>query len=479
VTCWLLRRGIRLRLTLWYLLVLAVVLALFGGGVYFALRESLDDSLETSVRSRSDALLSVIQLDNGNPTLPASVVQAASRPETEDDDLDDKTDDEQFARTWDRAGNVISDAGGEAAEVPARRSVVLPVVGGAERWVTLPGDDADFHVLVRPVVADGEVVGVLEVGQSHEEIDETLGALLFILMVAMPITLVLAGLGGLLIAGRALAPVDSVTRLARQISAEDLSSRLDLDLPDDELGRLARTFDEMIARLEGAFRRQRQFTGDASHELRTPLTALKGQVEVTLARPREPDEYRAVLSVVNEEVDRLILLVGSLLTLARADAGEISLAREPISVGDAVSGAVEQLEPLADQRGISLHVEPGPEMTIDADESLLLQLLLNLLDNAIKYTPAGGTVEATWAVAGDAAHITVRDTGIGIDAEHLPHVFERFYRVDKARSRSEGGTGLGLAISRWIVGAHGGEISVASTPGEGTSVTVRLPVGGG
>ena len=203
------------------------------------------------------------------------------------------------------------------------------------------------------------VVGVLEVGQSRESIDETLGALVIILMIATPITLVLAGLGGLLIAGRALAPVDSVTRLARRLSAEDLSGRLDLDLPDDELGRLARTFDEMIARLEGAFRRQRQFTGDASHELRTPLTALKGQVDVALARQREPDEYRAVLTAVNEEVDRLIRLVGSLLALARADAGEIALGREPIVLGDAIAGAVEQVEPAASQRGVALDVKHG------------------------------------------------------------------------------------------------------------------------
>ncbi|HYI14974.1 MAG TPA: ATP-binding protein [Thermomicrobiales bacterium] len=476
MTGWLNRRGIRVRLTLWYLLVLAVVLALFGGGVYFALRESLEDGLETSVRSRSDALLSVVQMENGNPALPASMVESSSRPDTEDEDLDDDPDDEQFARTWDRAGNVISDAGGDEAEVPARRSVVLPVVGGTERWATLPGDDANFHVFVRPIVDNGEVVGVLEVGQSHEEIDETLGALLIILMVATPITLVLAGIGGLLIAGRALEPVDSVTRLARRISAEDLSGRLDLDLPDDELGRLARTFDEMIARLESAFRRQRQFTGDASHELRTPLTALKGQVEVALARPREPDEYRAVLHVVNEEVDRLIHLVGSLLTLARADAGEISLAREPISLGDAVVGAVEQLEPFAEQRGIGLRVEPGPETTIEADESLLLQLLLNLLDNAIKYTPVGGAVQVSWVVEAESAFVTVTDNGVGIEPQHLPHVFERFYRVDKARSRGDGGTGLGLAISRWIAEAHGGEITAVSTPGHGTSVTIRLPL---
>jgi heavy metal sensor kinase len=475
VTGWLSRRGIRIRLTLWYLLVLAVVLTLFGGGVYFALRESLDDSLETSIRSRSDALMGVIQVETGVPSLPSSVVQ--TEPVRDDDgDFDDDIEDEQFARTWDRSGNVISDAGGKNAEVPARRSIVMPVIGGTERWARLPGDDDSFQILVRPIVVDGEVIGALEVGQSHEDVDDTLGALLIILMIAMPITLVLAGIGGLLIAGRALAPVDTVTRLARQISAEDLSGRLNLDLPDDELGRLARTFDEMIARLEGAFRRQRQFTGDASHELRTPLTALKGQVEVALARPRDPAEYQAVLAGVNEEVDRLIQLVGSLLTLARADAGEIGLLREPISLGDAVEGVVEQLEPLATQRGIQLIEEPGPAVTVDADESLVLQLLLNLVDNAIKYTPDGGAVRVGWSADSGSAFVTVADSGIGIDAEDLPHVFERFYRVDKARSRAEGGTGLGLAISRWIVEAHGGEIGVTSTPGQGSVFTVRLPL---
>ncbi len=475
MTGWLSRRGIRVRLTLWYLAVLTVVLALFGGGVYLALRESLDDSLEATVLSRSEALMSVVQMKDAGPALPDSVIQAATDP-ADGSDFDEDEAEERFARTWDRAGNVVSDAGGVKAEVLPQRDAILPVVGGTEQWVKLPGDDADFQILVRPIVIDGDVVGVLEVGQSRESIDETLGALVIILTIATPITLVLAGLGGLLIAGRALAPVDSVTRLARRLSAEDLSGRLDLDLPDDELGRLARTFDEMIARLEGAFRRQRQFTGDASHELRTPLTALKGQVEVALARQREPDEYRAVLTAVNEEVDRMIRLVGSLLALARADAGEIALGREPIVLGDAIAGAVEQVEPAASQRGVALDVKHGPELVVNADESLLLQLLLNQLDNAIKYTPSGGDVGVTWGVEGRFVVVAVSDTGIGVADEHQPHIFERFYRVDTARSRAEGGTGLGLAISRWITEAHGGTINVASTLGTGSTFTIRLPL---
>jgi heavy metal sensor kinase len=266
-----------------------------------------------------------------------------------------------------------------------------------------------------------------------------------------------------------------VTRLARRISAEDLGQRLNLRSPDDEVGRLARTFDEMIARLDDAFRRQRQFTADASHELRTPLTAIKGQIDVALQRQRDPAAYRQVLQVVNEEVDRMIRLVGSLLTLARADAGQIPLAFEAVSLPDLVAGALEQVSPMASQRSVELQLVPSQAVTLRADEDLLLQLLLNLLDNAIKYTPAGGQVTVGWNVGAGQVELWVRDTGIGIASEHLPHLFDRFYRVEKARSRAEGRVGLGLAISRWIAEAHGGSISVDSAPGEGSTFTIRLP----
>jgi heavy metal sensor kinase len=264
--------------------------------------------------------------------------------------------------------------------------------------------------------------------------------------------------------------------LARRITAEDLSERLDAQLPDDEVGRLARTFDEMIARLDGAFRRQRRFTADASHELRTPLTAIKGQVEVALAKPRAAADYEQVLRSVNEEADRLIRMVGSLLTLARADAGEIPIAADTVSLGELVGAAVEQVRPLAERGGLALAVEPGPPLSVPADEDLLLQLVLNLLDNAIKYTPPGGSVTAGWNAETDRAELWVRDSGVGIAAEHLGRVFDRFYRVDAARSRGEGGAGLGLSICRWIAEAHGGSIFIESEPGRGTVVTASLPI---
>ena len=231
----------------------------------------------------------------------------------------------------------------------------------------------------------------------------------------------------------------------------------------------------MIARLDDAFRRQRRFTADASHELRTPLTIIKGQIDVSLQKEREPEAYRQVLQAVNEEIDRLIRLAGSLLTLTRADAGQIPLTFESMDMAEVMDGVLEQLQSVATAKGVGLRLEPGPAVAIQADEDLLLQLMLNLLDNAIKYTPPVGEVTVGWRVNGTQVTLQVQDTGLGISSEHLPHLFDRFYRVDRARSRAEGGVGLGLAISRWIAEAHGGAIEVESSPNQGSTFTVLLP----
>jgi len=202
---------------------------------------------------------------------------------------------------------------------------------------------------------------------------------------------------------------------------------------------------------------------------------IKGQIDVALQRERGPEAYRRVLQAVNEEVDRMIRLVASLLTLARADAGQIPITLEPVSLPDVVGAAVEQVRPLAGQRGVELQMSSSRPVTLRADDDLILQLLLNLLDNAVKYTAAGGEVTVGWNADGRDVELWVRDTGSGIASEHLPHLFDRFYRVDKARSRAEGGTGLGLSICRWIAEAHGGSISVESTLGQGATFTVWLP----
>ncbi len=456
-------RSVRLRLTLWYVLLLAAILAAFSGGIYLALRQQLYVSLDTSLRSRATTVLEVIEYENGRPTLSGTI--SAFDPNVG----------EHFVRLFDTTGAVTFDDSTAMGDIPIDPRAVQAALAGRPTTRSVSAGGETLRTRTVPIQRNSRVFGVLEVG-LRDEVPGTLRSLLVIFAVAGPVTLLLASLGGIFLAERALAPIDKVTRVARRISAEDLSQRLDLRLPDDEVGRLARTFDEMIARLDDAFRRQRQFTADASHELRTPLTAIKGQVEVALARPRRLDAYREVLRNVNEEVDRLIRLVGSLLTLARADAGQIPIASEPVNLAGLVAAGVEQVRPAGEGRRVELIVAPGPPVTLRADEDLLLHLLLNLLDNALKHTEAGGRVVAGWGLDDGCAELWVRDTGAGIAAEHLGRIFDRFYRADKARSRAEGGAGLGLSICRWIAEAHGGSIAVASAPGRGSTFTVRLPL---
>jgi len=456
-------RPLRLRLTLWYVLLLAIILAAFSAGIYLTLRHNLYANLDDSVETRANDLLAMLNFEGDSPTL-------SGRLATESSDLG-----EQFIRVYDRAGQVTFDTTRDAGPAAIDGAAVGRALGGHEvtRGATVGGDP--FRIRIVPIEHYGQVIGALEVGRTAEDVADTQSSLLLILAIAYPLTIGAASAGGLFLANRALSPIDRITRTARRITAEDLSQRLNLRLPEDEVGRLARTFDEMIARLDHAFRRQRQFTADASHEMRTPLTAIKGQVEVALSRPRGLAAYREVIQTVNEEVDRLIRLVGLLLTLARADTGQIPISAEAVSLPDLVAGALEQQNPAAREKGIALSIAGSPAVTLKADEDLLLQLLLNLLDNAIKYTPPGGQVTVGWNLRGRQVELWVRDTGIGIASQHLPHLFDRFYRVDKARARAEGGAGLGLSICRWIAEAHGGSISAESAPGQGTTFRVVLP----
>jgi heavy metal sensor kinase len=290
------------------------------------------------------------------------------------------------------------------------------------------------------------------------------------------LALLLAAGGGIFLAGRALAPVDRITRAARRIEANDLSQRLQLDLPDDELGRLATAFDEMIDRLDQAFQRQRRFTADASHELRTPLAVIRSQLDVALARRRSPEYYQRLLDSLREETERLSGLVESLLMLARADAGQALTLRE-VDLEEIAAETVARVATQMHEHGLELGVTIQPIGQARGDAVWLSQLLLNLLDNALRHTPPGGQVALTLQPAEHGAQITVSDTGEGIAPEHLPRLFERFYRIDKARSRTAGGAGLGLAICNWVARAHHGRLDVESTPGQGTTFTLWLPAG--
>lgn len=305
---------------------------------------------------------------------------------------------------------------------------------------------------------------------------------LIVLGIAIPIALLLGSFGGLLLANQALSPVDRITTAAEQIAKGDLAERVPMpanaSTKQDEIGRLAATFNHMISRLQAAFERQKQFTSDASHELRTPLAVMRGDMEIALRRERSPEEYQRVLGSNLEEIIRLTRLIEDLLMLARADSGRVELRCEPVDLNKLCRQMADYITPLAQQRDQVLTYEsPNDEIIVNADLQRIKQLLLNLLDNAIKYTPAGGHVTLMVKAEHDQAVIAVADTGRGISAEDLPHIFERFFRRSgKTSDRSAAGFGLGLSIVKWIVESHGGLIETTSQPGNGTTFVVKLPL---
>jgi heavy metal sensor kinase len=282
--------------------------------------------------------------------------------------------------------------------------------------------------------------------------------------------------GGYFLAHRALQPVDEMTQTARQITADRLNKRIDVQNTGDELDRLGQTFNEMFSRLERSFIEIRRFTADASHELRTPLTAIRTEVEVALARSECTPEQQQLLGSVLEECDRLARLTDQLLMLSRQDAGLAPQVREPVPLSALVKDVVETMRLLAETKGLRLLIVESAPVSVRGDDAQLRQVFFNVIDNAIKYTPAGGRIEVRIETLPGKARVIVKDSGIGIAAEHLPRVFDRFFRVDKARSREQGGTGLGLSIASSIIAAHGGQIELLSTFNEGTTCIITLPV---
>ena len=450
---------IRARLTLWYVALLALILLTFCAFLYFSLAHTLHDELDRGLADDARRVRETVDLRGGTA---------------------------RGGDARDGAGSgatvVISGTDGRpldgSSPVPALVELAQASGRGDKRalaTVRMKGND-EWRVLTAPVAANGRTQAIIQVARSEHGVDEALNRLLVLMGLAVPLTLLLAIAGGLFLASRALGPIDRITRTAAQIGAGDLSRRLALPPSPDEVGRLATTFDRMLDRLEEAFQRQRRFTADASHELRTPLALLTSRADVALERGRTGEEYRSALGSMRDDAARMALLLGELLTLARADGGQEALARESIALADLIADTLDVLSPLAEERGVQLASGTLTPCTIIGDQTRLTQLLVNLVDNALKYTPAGGRVLVTLERDGDAALIVVADTGIGIAPDHLPHLFERFYRVDTARARAAGGAGLGLAIAEWVAHVHDGSIAVTSAVGSGTTFRVRLPL---
>jgi len=462
-------RSIRARLTLWYTGIVTATLLLLGGATYGLLVYSLGHELDVSLQGVAQAMSQ--QYQRGATGFAPSEI------------------DELFRRffdfsPWDRYFDFLEPSGrpdprrpfAPAGRLPLSTEALQNASRGLATFETVKGlGRYPVRVLTMPVVEGGRVVHLVQVGMSLGSIYLTRNRFLLGMAVVVPMGLLLAAGGGWLLARRALRPVERIREAAHRISAERLAERLQETGTGDELDRLAKTLNEMLGRLDEAFNQIRRFSADASHELQTPLTILRGELEVALRAPRSPQEYRQVLQSALEEIDRIASLTDGLLLLARADAGVLRMDRQPVDLADLVADAYGRVKVLADSRSVHLalgRVEPVP---IRGDYDRLERLLLNLLDNGIKYTEPGGRVTLSLEGEGEWAALRVADTGIGLSPEERERIFQPFYRTAEAHSRGEGGHGLGLAIARSIAEAHGGKIQVESAPGRGSTFTVLLP----
>jgi heavy metal sensor kinase len=448
-----------MRLTIWYGGVLAVVLAVFGVVIYFTMRHQM-----------------LSRIDHGLREEMADVLSEVDRAESREGML--HWLDRRFGQHQGFDFQVSTSDGGRVFvnERLGEQQMPIPssLVADRDVFESHQRRDAPRWRIVTRRVDGPEGTLVVQIARSLESYDHEMSELLLALLLTGPLTVLVALGGGYFLARRALAPVDRMTETANQIEARQLAQRLEVVNPNDELGRLAETFNGMLDRLEKSFREMQRFTADASHELRTPISVIRSEAEVALNKPVSDHDKRILLSNILEECERLTRITDQLLTLSREDAGIAPFQREPVDVGGLANEIADTMRPLADAKELTLAIAANGTAVVAGDPDRLKQVVYNLLDNAIKYTQTG-RVDLAVARAGDNVELTVCDTGVGIGAAHLPHVFERFYRVDKARTRSEGGTGLGLSIVQSVVVAHGGNVKVQSQPNKGTTITVSLP----
>jgi heavy metal sensor kinase len=451
---------IRTRLTLWYLLFLAFTVLGFSLYLQLELQLNLAAQVDAGLQVAASQLLVNVDVSVDPPTL-RPISEAAVNQLMQS----------SFAMRLVRgSGEIVAEIG----EFPPLTTPISTAPGHE----TVTVDGTPWRIYTQQVETEtGQFDAWLQLAQSLTLIDNTQNSLLRVIVFGLPLILIAAAGGGLFIANRALRPVETITRTVQQINATDLTQRIAYQGSPDELSRLTQTLNSMLDRLEDAFETERRFTADASHELRTPLTTIKGQLDVTLTRPRTDEEYVETLHRLQRETERLVRLTNDLLFLARLDSAPLSWTPEPINLSDLLGAVIDQIRINADEKNVTLQADIPASIQIKGVMDHLIRLFLNVLDNAVKYTPQGGRVVVTAQVGKSDVTVTIRDNGRGIPPEHLPHLFKRFYRVERGRgSGAEGGAGLGLAIAYQIARAHEGTITIESAPGEGTACSVRLPL---
>ena len=495
--------SITFRFTLWYLAILGILLGLFGCGVYITLSHVIHRNLDASLMARADQLLEFKDI--------IGILEQGT--------FEDHAG--EFVAFFFYHNGRLRDIASKGQKLPVPRSSIDQALSGKAFFsdlVTPRGEK--LRAFLKPYTPESPYVqrrrpprpreprgpeaenirpertdrprrppppprppgpqrleiqsSVLVVARPTRDMEEVLGRLVQIMMIALPLTLVFSGGGGVFLARRAFKPVAEITKTAREIGESDLGRRIQVETRD-ELGALADTLNQMIERLQKAFERQKQFTGDASHELRAPLAIIQAESTLALQKNREPVTYQKALENIAQESERMSHVINQLLTLARADAGKGIYHFEIIDPAGFIREVCEDMAVLCREKGLTLSQNLTEGIRVRADAKSMHSLLINLINNAVAATEAGGRISVRLQRTRDAALIAVMDTGIGIPTAELPLIFERFYRVDKARSRSSGNSGLGLAICRHIVDAHGGCIKVDSKLGRGACFQVSIP----
>jgi heavy metal sensor kinase len=502
--------SLRLRLVLWYSAIVAITLLAFGTAAYITVSQDLYQNLDASLQRVSTSLDYIIQKKQSEtmrPLKPAPVRRKFGRKKSEQVPADSFA----FFRNSDRRlfYGPYYDTIQEPEEDPVWSAVYEHIllnprnfyiqIADLKQNIVWRSDNLGSDSL--PVISEKNIAGSnystivlsvkqqklrlystrtrqanITVGYTLEEVDTTLYELFISLLIGFPLVLLISTLGGWFLARVSLRPIDDLARSAHEITASNLSNRLPEPRSNDEVARLTHTLNEMIARLEDSFNQIKQFTADVSHELRTPLAILTGELEVALRSRKSPEEYKDIIISALEEVGRLSKVVRTLLDLSRAETGQVKIGMQLLDLSGLLEEISEDAGILAEEKHISMGIMIQPGLTIMGDDIRMHQALLNVLDNAIKYTPDGGDILIRLVRQDNQAVLRISDSGIGISEEHLPHIFDRFFRADQARSQDIQGNGLGLSIVKWIIEAHQGMIKAESTLGKGTLFTIILPL---
>ncbi len=457
--------SVRIRLTLWYVGVLALVLVVLAFATYLILRESTVKRADSNLAELADGFLTTLQAETKDESGPDALKRGALQAIAEHRFRD------YFYAVLDSTDAVVVSSRDLPSVTPTAspeesyrildsdflRKLVQSSSRSDRVFQNLRGERGGYRGYVRPFAENGQTYTLVVLQSLHPQKE----------------------MYGYFLARKSLAPVVAMSTQAGRIGAATLHERLPVQNEKDELGHLARSFNHLLDRLDQSFDRQRRFMADASHELRTPVAILRGEAEVALARPdRTPEEYRESLAVLRAESQRLTHIVEDLFTLARADAGQYPLSPHDFYLDELVADCTHTTRTLALAKRITLNCDAAQELPIHADEALLRRMILNLLDNAIKYTPEGGSVSVACRREGGEYALSIADTGPGIPVELQPHIFERFFRADKARTHAEsdgGGAGLGLSIARWIAEAHHGRLELARSDATGSTFAAYLP----